>query len=801
MRFHDLLAFFALLFLFQAKESANPLPGRQSIPVSTLHPRIYVRHDDARLGRGLTVSQLRRRVQDPAYAAWRRGVSGESPAVAVERANRFLEEGNREDLEAVRGILLRHTYSYAQHDVEGFLAGAEMATALDWIYQGLSENERQTALKNIVTTADSSLDFLLHGDPDVNHNYTYMALRTVGVCGLVLKGEGEPYSRKADEYLALTEEWLNGPGKVLDTWKAREGAWGEGSHYTFHETLRNLVLLLQAYRSATDRDYFRTISRNYGDFLAQAGHFLVASTRPDLVFEPTGDCSPSRVLPTTTVPVTLEAMAAGLSDSKEAGRLRSFVSELLQAYQSQSLHPAFDWGMRVFHDPQASVSPSFRTYPLITRHGAGTYEQVVFRNGWDAGSTQITLVAGDHYTDHQHFDKGQFLIYHRGGLALDSGAYDSMYKPDSHWTNYACRTLAHNCLLAYDPQEVLVSGYSPDGGQSILRGLQHHGDWLTYQAHFRKEGLDTGTVLAYDSAPELGYGYVRCDLSRAYGKKLSWYDRQLVYLPTADYLVIYDRAVAEKSSTMMSWLLHFQERPLIDGTAPEPGVQRFPQAQLTQVKRQSSRTFSGRTLLDDGSLIVCSLLPEDRILTTVGGEGYEFYNSFENRNYPLSRPRNGELPREPGRWRIEVAPSHPLREQQFLNVIQIGDASSMAPLAVASVRDEQKKLVGVQIQTPKEAQVILFANDQSQSPVRLPVTYEINVASPARHLLVEMLSLQSVIVEVNGQSLGRHRTGDRGVLSFRDNITGRRKVVIRPSSEKPVVPSPLQMERIRRYAR
>ena len=55
----------------------------------------------------------------------------------VERAADYLESGQTADLEAVRRFLLTHTYSYATHDVEGFLAGAEMATAFDWAYGSL----------------------------------------------------------------------------------------------------------------------------------------------------------------------------------------------------------------------------------------------------------------------------------------------------------------------------------------------------------------------------------------------------------------------------------------------------------------------------------------------------------------------------------------------------------------------------------------------------------------------------------------------------------------------------------------
>jgi len=389
--------------------------------VSPLHPRIYLRHDDASIGAGLTVSQFRARVADPAYAAWRGAVESNGAAAAVERAARYVEQQTPADLSAVRDLLTTRTFSYEKNDVGGFLAGAEMAIAFDWVYAGLTEEERRTAMANIVTTADSSRKFLLHGGPDINHNYTYMALNAVAVSGLVLSGEAEPYATTAQEYLALARKFLEGRGMVLDTWKARQGTWAEGSHYTFHETLRTLILTLHAYRSATDADYFPVIQRDFGDFVTKAGFFLIGCTRPDMTLERTGDISASRAAAALTVPLTVEMLAAGAGDPADASRLRSFSRALQTAYGAKSVWAQFAWGMRIFFDPRAPVEPSYATLPRFQRLGAGTYDQFALRSGWNSDSSMVTILAGDHYTDHQHFDKGQFLIYHHAGLAVDSG--------------------------------------------------------------------------------------------------------------------------------------------------------------------------------------------------------------------------------------------------------------------------------------------------------------------------------------------------------------------------------------------
>src|ERR1019366_7515209 len=108
-----------------------------------LHPRIFVRHDAATTGKGPTVSQFRARLKDPAYARWRAAVNRQGSSATLERAARYLETGDPAELQAVRDFLTSHTFSYAKQYVGGFLAGAEMATAFDWTYDGLSVADRR----------------------------------------------------------------------------------------------------------------------------------------------------------------------------------------------------------------------------------------------------------------------------------------------------------------------------------------------------------------------------------------------------------------------------------------------------------------------------------------------------------------------------------------------------------------------------------------------------------------------------------------------------------------------------------
>jgi len=760
--------------------------GEHGIPaalpqVSSLHPRIYVRHDAASIGAGLTLRQLRERAVNPLYGSWRRLVSGESLDNTVERAARYLETRSAQDLDAARRYLLAHTFSQRQHDVGGLLAGAEMALAYDWIFDGLAEAERTAILSNIVTTADSSYDFLLHGQPDVNHNYTYMALRTIAVCGLVLKGEEERFDRRATEYLALSQQWLEGPGKVLETWKAREGAWAEGSHYTFHETVRTLIMTLHAYRTATDIDYLAAAEQKYGGFVAGMGRFLIACTRPDLTFERIGDVVPSRALAAITVPLTVEMIAAGLGDREDQGRLRSFARELRQAYGDKAVHPSFDWGMRMFFDPHAPTTPSYKTQPPAQRLGVGTDEHIVFRSGWDPDSTQITILAGNHYTDHQHFDKGHFLIYHRGGLTVDGGTYDGMYVPGGHQNNYSTRTLAHNCLLVFNPEESLPKGYANDGGQVVLRGLQHHADWLSYLEHRQRERLGASRVTGYEVNAQAHFDYLRCDLAAAYGAKVESYDRQFVYLPDSDFLVVFDRVRSARPEFKKSWLLHFQDSPQVDGVTPTSGITRFDGAGTVRVVSRGQLDLGNLMNAYDGALSIRPLLPEKRTVTIVGGPGYEYFNTFNGTNTPPTARGRNNAPRESGAWRMELTPANSAADDLFLNAIQITDASETEMAEARLLTDVAQRFVGAWFAAQPLNRVVLFAKNPTPAADALPLRYEIDSPAESRHLLIGLAPNQRVSIRFNGGPISAATTGAQGTLSFADHRTGRRIIEVRPA--------------------
>ena len=310
------------------------------------------------------------------------------------------------------------------------------------------------------------------------------------------------------------------------------------------------------------------------------------------------------------------------------------------------------------------------TLPL-TKYSGTPYGWMIARTGWDKNSVIAEMKINEHFVgNHQHMDGGAFQIYYKGPLAIDAGAYHgtSGGYNSAHNKNFFKRTVAHNSLLVFDPNEKFASwNYGGtdktefadnDGGQRMP------GDrWETCRsfADLLSDEYTTGQVLAHGiggdyMAPE--YSYLSGDITKAYSDKVKEVKRSFVFLnlksekvPAA--MVVFDKVVSKNPEFKKHWLLHSIEEPQVS----ENGI-------------VIKRTKDG----DSGMLSNTVLLPakENLDMQVIGGKGKEFWvNGTNYANAPQAGrpdPRN-----ERGEWRVEVSPSAPANEDYFLNVIQVAD--------------------------------------------------------------------------------------------------------------------------------
>jgi len=267
---------------------------------------------------------------------------------------------------------------------------------------------------------------------------------------------------------------------------------------------------------------------------------------------------------------------------------------------------------------------------------------VYARSSWDEDATYFFFKCGDRFTSHQHLDVGHFVIYKYEELAGDGGQFYSF--ATDHEVNYLLRTIAHNTILVYDPNETwpaIRKGRvtSNDGGQ--LHNFPHHNGSVLDAAEWEKgrEIYDIADILAFEDKGACLY--VAGDCSRAYSpKKLEYFYRQIVYLRPGTF-VIFDRVKSRNPSFKKIWLLQAMKEPT--GEAGD------------------LRITNGK-----GRLFVQTVLPRKPLVKLVSGD--DIY-TIGGRSYPPDYDV-GPAPE----CRIEVSPPEQSAVDYFLHVLTVVDA-------------------------------------------------------------------------------------------------------------------------------
>lgn len=162
----------------------------------------------------------------------------------------------------------------------------------------------------------------------------------------------------------------------------------------------------------------------------------------------------------------------------------------------------------VFWNPDASRTP-VATLPLV-RHFISTGEVIARESWYFETSALFEFRATPYYVgNHQHHDNGAFSLYYRAPLLVDSGRYD-LYGTE-HWHNYYRRTIAHNAMVLYDPEEKYVSyskKRSNDGGQRWTR------EYPTLEQVQPGQQAARMGINAYEHTEK--YTYFRADMSDSY---------------------------------------------------------------------------------------------------------------------------------------------------------------------------------------------------------------------------------------------------------------------------------------------
>jgi len=285
------------------------------------------------------------------------------------------------------------------------------------------------------------------------------------------------------------------------------------------------------------------------------------------------------------------------------------------------------------YEEEPDPALGLESFPLS--HLASGIGKVYARSDWTDDATWFRFECGDFWAGHQHFEVGNFEIFRREPLATESGEYHDYLS--NHSVNWLIRTIAHNCILVYQPGEewnMMRDGgrnpYANDGGQA--KKWEWTVDTLDIWKS-RREQFERGDIVAYQNHPE--YLYVAGDCTKAYASsKLRLWIRQVVFVRPHTFFV-FDRVVSTRPEYEKTWLLHCRNEPIVEGKT---------------------------CIIQDGKgrLLAQTLLPENPVIRKTEGYGYRG-ETFDPQKTALTPLAN--------RWRIEISPSAASMEDVFLHVL------------------------------------------------------------------------------------------------------------------------------------
>jgi heparin/heparan-sulfate lyase len=598
------------------------------------HPRLYLRAGDLPL--------LRQRLNHPRMSpVWAKAQSGAAARpdnlkpeeltrlIALKALVHLLQDDDargREAIALLRDYLPAASFDLKAQDISRQIGALMLSSAMvyDWCYPQLTSEDRTLFITHIERLAR----MLETGYPPTRggavtgHAGEAMLMRDMLGAGIAI------YDEKPEMY-QLVSRRIFGEHIPARNFFYPSASHHQGSAYGPYRYSWE-ILCASILKRMTGQDYFIREQ-------SQVPYRWVYSRRPDGLLLANGDVFRSG---STTWADLLTASYYGdaflqnqVVNAKDFSRL-PLVEQIL------------------FWDPALEPKPA--QLPLARFFGF-PLSAIVARTGWDQNGAVVEMKMQDYqFNNHQHLDAGSFQIFYHGALAVDSGLY-STYGSD-HDGNYLKRTIAHNAMLVFDPDEQFRKGqWVNDGGQ---RWPANGSEPINLDALLRN-GYRVSTVTKRQITDDISM--LEGDLTNAYSTKVVSYRRGFVFINLHDAkrpgaLVVYDDITSAKPEFVKTWLLHSLNEPEVKG----------------------GTTVIGQ---NGGKLVNQTLEPAAFHITKVGGPGHEF--EVAGANHPPNRaPRADD---EAGSWRIELSPDRPSATDHFVNVMQIMD-EDVDPLPVTRTK-------------------------------------------------------------------------------------------------------------------
>jgi hypothetical protein len=372
----------------------------------------------------------------------------------------------------------------------------------------------------------------------------------------------------------------------------------------------------------------------------------------------------------------------------------------------------YDRPLQQAKDPRTA---SYEELPYARFFPGG--KEAVMRTSFRPESTCVGFTAKNAYTmtSHSDFDVNTFMIYKQGNLAPDSGVYDA-YQGQHNYLNYQKNTTAHNNIL-------IIDTLKPDDPRKLARSVDPGGvELVSKRAFGAVNSKGPKDAFLHDSRAHWtqildfkttkDYDYIIGEAAKAYSSRLNEYIRHLVFIRKRDsaYIIVFDRIDAKNGDFIKKWLLHLVSEPQMNGKllrAKVPGHYEIFDSDLLV----AANAFNTAKLYNK------TFLPKHRTISKIGGEGFEFWiEGSKPRNIDIKKEVKGYIEQntggpwqEIGTWRIEVTALDKKERDYFLNVLYATDINdTLNPDNISMKEDDDS--------------VEVFIKDEALGDVRVRMT-------------------------------------------------------------------------------
>ena len=421
------------------------------IPPQT-HPRLYVRSSDlpalkerlktpqAQQTLSLMKELSKDRTPAEEAAVTNRGfryyyeMRGVTSRVQVQALDYLLEGDKRLARKAITAMLdTLQRASFGTRSDLSRASGAMLITGAmvyDWCYDQMKESEKKAYIESFIRIAKTMECGYppRNNEPIAGHSSEWMILRDMLSAGIAI------YDEYPDMYNHVIKMMFKDYLPVRNYIYSGHN-YHQGTRYVNVRFSNDLFSLWILQRMGAGAIYAQAQQIVLYDFLYRR--------RPDGQVMPAGDTNPIRKnMPSYSLPAMLAS---------------SFYKDSYLAYEYER-KPNIERHCLIFDilwrdlDLKAKAPDDL---PL-TRYSGSPFGWMIARTAWDENSVIAEMKINEQFVgNHQHLDGGSFQLYYKGPLAIDAGAYQgrSGGYNSPHNKIFFKRTIAHNSLLVYNPDE------------------------------------------------------------------------------------------------------------------------------------------------------------------------------------------------------------------------------------------------------------------------------------------------------------------------------------------------------------